>query len=49
MEIELIKIRNTLYDYIDWITPKLSAFEKWLSDLWSEMKFDPRQIELAAL
>ena len=49
MEIELIKLRNTLYEYIDWIAPKLSAFEQWLSDYWAQLHFDPRQIELAAL
>ena len=49
MELELITLQNTLYEYIDWITPRLSALETWLSERWSEMKFDPRQIELAAL
>ena len=49
MEVELIKLRNTLYDYIDWLAPKLSALEKWIAHHWFEMEFDPKQIELAAL
>ena len=49
METELVQLRSTLYEYIDWLTPKLAAFERWIADRWSEMNFDPRQIELAAL
>ena len=49
MEIHLIQLQNTLYDYIDWITPKLAALETWIADSWSWVQFDPRQIELAAL
>ena len=49
MQIELFKIQNTLYDYIDWITPKLLALENWLVDTWSEFQLDPRGIELAVL
>ena len=49
-QIELIKLQNFLYDTIDWITPKLQACERFLSDLWSNIRLsDLRQIELAAL
>ena len=49
-QIELIKIQNFLYDTIDWLTPKLQACERFLSDWWSQMHlYDFRQVELAAL
>ena len=52
MEIELLKLQNTLYEYIGWFAPKLQAFENWISEQWawvSGFHYDPRQIELAAL
>ena len=49
MEVELVKLRNTLYEYIDWICPKLLELERWVSDQWSELRFAPGQIELALL
>ena len=49
MQIELLNLQYTLYEYIDWVTPTLLKFERWLSDSWSQLQFDPAQIELAAL
>ena len=49
MHIDFLNLQYTLYEYIDWITPTLSKLENWLSQTWTQMQFDPRQIELAAL
>ena len=49
MDNSLNTLKYTIYEYIDWLTPKLSAFENWLYERWSQFQFDPRQIELAAL
>ena len=46
---DYLRLQSTIYGYIDWVTPKLAAFENWLCDRWSQFQFDPRQIELAAL